>query len=170
MNALLTVILLAQVAGGAVTPPGTPPAPPPVIQSAVATPAPAAGAAEVAAPAGAPVAAPSVVPVPQAQAPMAQEPQQPQGGGWQMLIFFAVMILVFWLLIIRPQQKQKKKQEEFLTSLKSGDKVVTAAGFIGRIVSIDGDEVSLELAKEVRVRVVKSSIAQRQGDGETKPA
>ena len=168
MNALLTVILLAQVAGGTATPPGTPPAPPPVVQSAVPAAAPAAGAVMVAAPAGAPVAAPAVVPFP--QAPMAQEPAQPQGGGWQMLIFFAVMILVFWLLIIRPQQKQKKKQEEFLTSLKSGDKVVTAAGFIGRIVSIDGDEVSLELAKEVRVRVVKSSIAQRQGDGETKPA
>jgi preprotein translocase subunit YajC len=81
-----------------------------------------------------------------------------QGGWWQTLAFFGVMILVFWLLIIRPQQKQRKKQEEFLTSLKSGDKVVTAAGLIGRIVTITGDVVSLELAKDIRVRIIKSQV------------
>jgi preprotein translocase subunit YajC len=87
-----------------------------------------------------------------------------------MLIFFGVMILIFWLLIIRPQQKQKKKQEQFLSSLKSGDKVVTSAGFIGRIVKVEGEEAELELARDVRVRVLKSSIAGRQGEGESKPS
>ena len=81
-----------------------------------------------------------------------------QGGWWQTLIFFGVMILVFWLLIIRPQQKQRKKQDEFLASLKNGDKVVTAAGLIGRIVTMAGDVVTLELAKDVRVKIVKSQV------------
>ena len=88
---------------------------------------------------------------------------------WQTLIFFGVMILVFWLLIIRPQQKQRKKQDEFLSSLKSGDKVVLAAGFIGRIVSMTGDVVTVELDKDVRVRVVKSQIASHfKDEGEAK--
>lgn len=95
------------------------------------------------------------------------EPAQSQGGllgggqggqWWQTLIFFGVMILIFWLLIIRPQQKQRKKQEEFLGSLKNGDKVVTAAGLIGRIVTMTGDVVTLELARDVRVRIVKNQV------------
>ena len=111
-------------------------------------------AAEQAAPAPAPAAA----------------PQPPQGGGmWQTLIFFGVMILVFWLLIIRPQQKQRKKQEQFLGALKAGDKVVTAAGFIGRIVSIEGDVVNLELTRDVRVKVVKSQVVSNyKEDGDSK--
>ena len=88
--------------------------------------------------------------------PMAAQDQQ--GSMWTTLIFFGVMILVFWLLIIRPQSKQKKKHEAFLASLKAGDKIVTAAGFIGRIVSIEGEVVTIELAKDVRVRVVKSQV------------
>jgi preprotein translocase subunit YajC len=74
---------------------------------------------------------------------------------WTTLIFFAVMILVFYLLIIRPQQKQRKKQEHFLQALKVGDKVVTSSGVIGRIVSISGNIVTLEIAKDVRARVLK---------------
>jgi preprotein translocase subunit YajC len=79
------------------------------------------------------------------------------------------MILVFWLLIIRPQQKQRKKQEQFLGALKAGDKVVTASGFIGRIVSIEGDVVNLELTRDVRVKVVKSQVVSNyKEDGDSK--
>ena len=88
---------------------------------------------------------------------------------WTTLIFFGVMILVFWLLIIRPQQKQKKKMEQFLSGLKSGDRVVTASGIIGRIVSIDGEVMTLELAKDVRIKVLKSAVAsQFKEEGEAK--
>jgi preprotein translocase subunit YajC len=144
------LLFLAQVAQSGAVPPGaaTPPA-------------------EAAAPAvmqAASAAASAVVP---AAAPMAAE--APQGQMWQTLIFFGVMILVFWLLIIRPQQKQRKKQETFLTSLKTGDKVIMASGFIGRIASMSGDVVTVELDKDVRVRVVKSQISSHfKEEGEAK--
>lgn len=155
MNTLFGLLFLAQVAQSGAVPPGaaTPPAEA------------AAPAAVQAAPAGAAATAPSAA----SAAVPAEAAQAPQGQMWQTLIFFGVMILVFWLLIIRPQQKQRKKQETFLTSLKPGDKVITAAGFIGRIVSMAGDVVTVELDKDVRVRVVKSQIASHfKDEGEAK--
>ena len=156
MNAIFGLLFLAQVAQSGAVPPGaaTPPA-------EAATPA-----AIQAAPAAAAATAPSAAAA--APAP-AEAASAPQGQMWQTLIFFGVMILVFWLLIIRPQQKQRKKQEEFLSALKSGDKVVLASGFIGRIVSMSGDVVTVELDKDVRVRVVKSQIGSHfKDEGEAK--
>lgn len=78
------------------------------------------------------------------------------------------MILVFWLLIIRPQQKQRKKQEEFLNALKPGDRVMTSGGVIGRIVSISGNVVTLEIAKDTRIQVIKGHVAAHFTEGESK--
>lgn len=91
--------------------------------------------------------------------PPAAPPHDQSGGLWTTLIFFAVMILVFWLLIIRPQQKQRKKQEQFLAALKQGDRVITSGGLIGRIVSVAGNVVTLEVAKDTRIQVAKGHVA-----------
>lgn len=156
MNSLLTTVImtLAQVTGG--PPPGQPPAP-------------AAPAVETApAPAPAPATpAPGTPAMPGPSHEAAPHPD-PGGGMWTTLIFFGVMILVFWLLIIRPQQKQRKKQEEFLSALKSGDRVLTSGGVIGRIVSIAGNVVTLEVAKDTRIQVVKGHIAGHYTEGEAK--
>jgi preprotein translocase subunit YajC len=153
MNAFFGLMFLAQVAQSGAVPPG-----------ATTPPADAAASAVVqTAPAGASAAAPAAA----SSGPL--DAAAPQGQMWQTLIFFGVMILVFWLLIIRPQQKQRKKQEAFLTSLKSGDKVILASGFIGRIVNMSGDVVTVELDKDVRVRVVKSQIGSHfKDEGEAK--
>lgn len=102
--------------------------------------------------------APTGSPAASAAAGAAKTGAGQQQSWWTTLIFVGVMILVFWLLLIRPQQKQRKKQEEFITALKNGDKVVTAAGLIGRIVNIAGDVATIELAQDVRVKIVKSQI------------
>ena len=81
-----------------------------------------------------------------------------------MLIFLGIMVLVFWLLIIRPQRKQQKKQEEFLASLKPGDRVVTSGGVVGRISSMEGNLVTLEVAKDVKIRMLKQHVAGRYKD------
>jgi len=189
VNLLPLVFLLAQAGPPGTLPPGATPPPPsatPRVEAAPpaapGTPAPAAVAPGAAVPAPGvatplPANPPGVlqglpatgaVPTPQ-PAQAAQPPQQDCGGMWTTLIFFGVMILVFWLLIIRPQQKQKKKMEQFLSGLKSGDRVVTASGIIGRIVSIDGEVMTLELAKDVRIKVLKSAVAsQFKEEGEAK--
>lgn len=177
MNMLFGLLFLAQVGAGAGvdTPPAgvaAPAAPPP--PAAVAAPAAAEGAeaaaaapAVVQAPAPAAAPAPAVAPAAAPAAAPADQPQVKPGGGMvQTLIFFGVMILIFWLLIIRPQQKQRKKQDEFLGALKPGDKVITSSGFIGRIISIDNDIVNLELAKEVRVKIVKSQVVSNYKESE----
>ena len=74
------------------------------------------------------------------------------------LVLIVVMILVFWLLLIRPQQKQRKKQEAFIDALKVGDQVYTTSGIIGRITGIDTNLVTLEIANNTRIKVIKSQV------------
>lgn len=92
---------------------------------------------------------------------------QSQGNPMYSLILIVVMILVFWLLLIRPQQKQRKKQESFIGAIKPGERVYTNAGIIGRIISIDDAVVTLEIAKDTRIKVIKSQIGGYFKAGET---
>lgn len=67
---------------------------------------------------------------------------------------------VFYFLIIRPQQQQRKRHQEMVDNLRRGDEVVTSSGLIGKIVRVQDNELSLELAENVRVRVLKQTIAE----------
>ena len=55
------------------------------------------------------------------------------GSGWSTLIMIVVLIAIFYFFMIRPQSQKQKKISEFRTSLKNGDKVMTAGGIYGRI-------------------------------------
>src|SRR5689334_13599645 len=71
-----------------------------------------------------------------------------------------VMILaVFYFLLIRPQQQKAKEQEDYSKGLKRGEMVVTTGGLFGRIVDLKDDEVTLEIAPNVRIRHERSKIA-----------
>jgi preprotein translocase subunit YajC len=71
-----------------------------------------------------------------------------------------VMILaVFYFLLIRPQQQKAKEHEEYLKGLKRGEMVVSSGGIYGRIVDLKDDEVTLEIAPNVRIRHERSKIA-----------
>lgn len=78
--------------------------------------------------------------------------------AWLQLLPFVGMGLIFWFLIIRPQMKRQKEHQEKVSSMKKGDKVVTAGGLIGKVVKVDDDYADLELAQGVRVKAVKSTI------------
>ncbi|MDR1561001.1 MAG: preprotein translocase subunit YajC [Holosporaceae bacterium] len=72
-----------------------------------------------------------------------------------------LMVLVFYFLIIRPQQKREAKSRELVNSIKKGDKIVTTSGIIGVVHKIVSDkELSLEIAENVRIRMVKNSVTQ----------
>ncbi|MEW5727677.1 MAG: preprotein translocase subunit YajC [Pseudomonadota bacterium] len=79
-----------------------------------------------------------------------------------MLTSFLPLILifvVFYFLLIRPQQKRMKQHKEMLAALRRGDKVVTSGGIIGTVNKIVSDtEVVLEIADNVKVRVVRATI------------
>lgn len=77
---------------------------------------------------------------------------------------FVPLILIFaimWFLLIRPQQKKLKEHKAMVEALRRGDQVVTQGGLIGKVAKVkDDNEVEVELAQNVKVRVVKSTIAQ----------
>jgi len=90
----------------------------------------------------------------QAEAPA----QSPLAGPGNMLFLVAIFFGIFYFMIIRPQQKQQKTHKAYLEALKKGDEVVTNGGLIGRIAGVQGDVLTLEIANNVRVRVLKDQV------------
>ncbi|MBL4620350.1 MAG: preprotein translocase subunit YajC [Marinicaulis sp.] len=79
------------------------------------------------------------------------------------LIFIFV---IFYFLLIRPQTQARKKHAEMVSNVRRGDVVVTAGGIVGKISKVlEGEEVMVELADNVTVKVVKSTLT----DIRTKP-
>ena len=78
------------------------------------------------------------------------------------LIQFLPLILifvVFYFLLIRPQQRKAKEQRTMLDALRRGDRVVTGGGIIGTVSRVDSaEEVTVDIAEGVRVRVLRSTI------------
>lgn len=91
--------------------------------------------------------------------------QSPVGGLASMvpmLIFFGI----FYVLVLMPQRKRQKEQDAMIKALKSGDTVLTTSGFMGRITQVEDHWVLLELAENVRVKLIKSQITKvLTGDG-----
>ena len=84
-------------------------------------------------------------------------PQSPVSGFASlvpMLLFFGI----FYVLVLMPQRKRQKEQETMIKALKSGDSVLTSSGFIGRISQVEDHWVLLELADNVRVKLIKSQV------------
>ena len=71
-----------------------------------------------------------------------------------------VMVLFFFLIILPAQRRQKKEQASIMGNMKKNDEVVTASGIIGIVANIKegGDEVTLKIDDNARIRVLKSSI------------
>ncbi|MBP7240586.1 preprotein translocase subunit YajC [Amaricoccus sp.] len=89
--------------------------------------------------------------------------QAAAGGAAGGLIGFVPIILIFvimYFLMIRPQQKKLKDHRAMVDALRRGDQVVTAGGMIGKVVKVTDAELEVELAPNVKVRVVKNTIAQ----------
>lgn len=77
-----------------------------------------------------------------------------------MLLTFGLMFGVAYFLMIRPQQKKMKKHQSMLTELKRGDDIITASGIIGTVTGITDKVVTVEVAEDVRLRIIKSQISQ----------
>ncbi|ODU00149.1 MAG: preprotein translocase subunit YajC [Rhodospirillales bacterium SCN 65-16] len=93
------------------------------------------------------------------------------GGGGDFLVQLFPLILifvVFYFLLIRPQQAKVRAQREMLAGVKRGDRVVTGGGIIGLVTKVISDnEVQVELAEGVRVRIIKQTITDIVARGES---
>ena len=88
--------------------------------------------------------------------------QTGMAGG---LISFVPILLIFgimYFLMIRPQQKKVKQHRAMVEAVRRGDQVITSGGLIGKVTKVDDQkgELELELAPNVKVRVVRSTISQ----------
>ena len=83
----------------------------------------------------------------------------PQPGLASMVMPFALMFVVFYFLLIRPQQKKMKEQEQMVSGLQKGDEVVTQSGIFGKIHGITDKVVDLEIASNVRIKILKAQVA-----------
>jgi len=77
------------------------------------------------------------------------------------LLPFVLIFVVFYFLLIRPQQKRAKEHKSMVEALKCGDKVVTSGGIVGKVSKVVDDQyVEVEIASDVKVKVVRSTIGQ----------
>ncbi|MCE2707240.1 MAG: preprotein translocase subunit YajC [Bacteroidota bacterium] len=87
---------------------------------------------------------------------------QAAGGGSSILgqvFLFGSIILIMYFFMIRPQQKKQKETKKFIDEIKKGDDVVTIGGIHGKVYSVEGDTVLLELDKGLKVKLEKSAIS-----------
>ena len=89
------------------------------------------------------------------------------GGLFQFLPIILVMV-IFYFLLIRPQQKRAKQHREMIAAVRRGDKIITSGGLTGTVTKVaDGNEtVEVEIAKDVKVQVVRAMIADIRGKTE----
>ena len=90
------------------------------------------------------------------------------GSGLISFAPFLIIIVVFYFLVIRPQNKERKRVEqetkEMLAALKNGDKIVTTSGILGTVMAVRDDTVQLRIADGVKIDILRSSIARKQGE------
>jgi len=80
---------------------------------------------------------------------------------------FIIVIGIFYFLLIRPQQQKAKQLKAQLSELRRGDNIITAGGIIGTVARVvNDDELSVEIAEGVRVRVLRSTVTGITAKGE----
>ena len=95
----------------------------------------------------------------------AQAAGAPAAGGGIQDIFIQLMpilllVVIFWFLIFRPQQKRLKAQQAMLSAIRRGDTVVTTGGIVGKVTkAVDGEDLEVEIATGVKVKLVRGMVA-----------
>ena len=69
------------------------------------------------------------------------------------------MVAIFWFLIIRPQMRKQKEHQTKISAIKKGDQVLTGGGLVGKVTRVDEHYADIELAPNVKVKAVKSTIS-----------
>ncbi len=98
------------------------------------------------------------------------------GGGGEFLIQIFPFILIFaiiYFLIIRPQQKRAADHRKMVDNVRRGDTVVTSCGIVGKVTKVledSSNEIVIEIADGVRVRIIRSTLSDVRSKSEPVPA
>jgi preprotein translocase subunit YajC len=75
------------------------------------------------------------------------------------LLPFIIIFVIFYFLIIMPARKKQKKHQDLITSLKGGERVITAGGIYGTVTRVMDDRIEVEVDKSTNLQIAKSSIS-----------
>ncbi len=90
-------------------------------------------------------------------------------SGFAQFIPLILIFVIFYFLLIRPQQKRVAEHKLMITKLTRGDTVVTAGGIVGKVTRIiDDEKADLEIAENINVKIIKSTISQVLSKSENK--
>lgn len=97
----------------------------------------------------------------------AQAPAGGNGGGGcpnSQIFLLASFVAIFYFIYIRPTGQDQKRRETLLQTLKRGDEVVLQSGIIGKVADISNKTVHIELARNVKMEVLKTAVVQKKAD------
>lgn len=95
------------------------------------------------------------------------------GDGSAFILQFVPLLLImaiFYFLLFRPQQQAAKRHRDKVGAVKKGDSVVTGGGLIGKVTRVEDNQVEVEIAAGVKVKVVKATLSDVTPLGSAKPA
>jgi preprotein translocase subunit YajC len=79
-----------------------------------------------------------------------------------------MIIGIMYFMMIRPQQKRLKEHRDMVANIRRGDTVVTSGGIIGKVAKVEDNELQIEIADGVRIKVLRGTISEIRG--KTEPA
>jgi preprotein translocase subunit YajC len=100
----------------------------------------------------------------------AADQQQSPFGAFGLLVPAALFFVIFYFIVMRPQARQQNAHKDFLAKLGKGDEVITSGGVVGKVDRVAGDLVFVEVANNVKLRVLKQQIQGPYKTVEEKPA
>ena len=90
---------------------------------------------------------------------LAQAPAPASGGGGiTAFVPFIFIFVIMYFVLLRPQMKRQKDQQRLITTLKTGDRVVTNAGIHGLISNVKETTVIVKVADNVKIEMEKSAV------------
>ena len=87
----------------------------------------------------------------------------------QTVLLMGGMVLMMWLMLFRPQQKRAKELAAMLKALRPGDKIVTASGIVGVVLSLKDKTVSIR-SNDAKLEILKSAVTEVDRTGESSPS
>jgi preprotein translocase subunit YajC len=82
----------------------------------------------------------------------------PAGSGLLGMLPFVFLIVIMYYVMIRPQMRRQKEQAKLVSSLKTGDRVVTTSGIHGLISNVKETTVIVKVADNVKLEMEKSAV------------
>jgi preprotein translocase subunit YajC len=98
----------------------------------------------------------------------AQGAAAPGGDVFLQIVPFILIFVIMWFLIIRPQQRRVKEHREMINNVRRGDTIVSSGGIVGKVTRVveDANELEVEIADGVKVKLVRGMIAEVRTKGE----